>query len=638
MLTIAVIFPLIGSILSGVFPKLLGKEGVVWIPTLLSIASFIISIFLLITALDGNTYEEYLFEWINSSKLLVSWVLRLDVLSAVMIFIVTLVSSLVHIYSIGYMSHDANQARFFSYLSLFTFSMLLLVVSNNFLQLFVGWEGVGLCSYLLIGFWYKKNQANNAAIKAFIVNRIGDFGLILGLCVVYKTFGSLDFDNVFSQASFLKNDELEIFGYYFSSLELIGFLLFFGAMGKSAQIGLHTWLADAMEGPTPVSALIHAATMVTAGVFLVARCSPLYEHTYYSLGFIIIVGAVTAIFAASIAITQNDIKKVIAYSTCSQLGYMFFACGVSAYSAGIFHLMTHAFFKALLFLGAGSVIHALSDEQNIKKMGGLSKLLPITCICMWIGSLALAGVPPFAGFFSKDIILEAAWGSHTFLGSIAFYLGLIAALMTAFYSWRIIFLVFHVKSKNTYDNVHESPLTMLIPIILLSLGAVFSGWIGYDMVSTTKDFWLGAIKVLKGHDALINAHHVPLLVKLSPILVASLGIFFAWLCYIKYPNLPKVFIDRLNLFYKISFNKYWFDEIYERFITIKVKLLGSYLWKNIDVRIIDKYGPNGVSKLCISIANRIRKIQSGYVYHYAFSMFFGIIIFISLHFIIFYGA
>ena len=638
MLTTAVFLPLIGSIFSGLLPKTLGKNGAVWIPTLSCIISFILSIFLLLSALSGDTYEVLLLNWIQSSSLNIGWSLRLDVLSAIMIFTVSLVSSIVHLYSVGYMSNDPNQERFFSYLSLFTFSMLILVAASNFVQLFLGWEGVGLCSYLLIGFWYKKDKANKAAIKAFIVNRVGDLGLVLGLCVLYKTFGSLDYSVVFSQAYDYRLVDISILGYSIPSLELIGILLFIGAMGKSAQLGLHTWLADAMEGPTPVSALIHAATMVTAGVFLIARCSPLYEHTTYALGFIIIIGALTAIFAASIAIAQDDIKKVIAYSTCSQLGYMFFACGVSAYSAGIFHLMTHAFFKALLFLAAGSVIHALSGEQNLKKMGGLSKYLPLTCASMWIGSFALAGIPPFAGYFSKDIILEAAWGSNSILGSIAFYLGIAAAFMTAFYSWRVIFLVFHVKTVNEYKNIHESPFTMLIPIGLLSLGAIFSGWIGLDMISISGDFWMGSIQVISGHDALANAHHAPIYIKLLPIVIATSGIILAWVFYIKLPHMPNVISDKMRFMYLILYNKYWFDEFYDRFICFPLKRFGQFLWEKCDIKVIDKYGPDGISNYCIILASRIRKFQSGYVYHYAFSMFFGLIIFISWHFIVYLGV
>ncbi len=405
MLKLLVFLPLLGALLSGIFPKFIGKKGAMYIPTILCGISFIFSIILLHNAILGESYVINLATWINSGYFQINWALKLDMLSSVMLFVVMLVSTLVHLYSIGYMDHDPHQARFFSYLSLFTFAMLMLVTSNNFIQLFFGWEGVGLCSYLLIGFWFKKQSANAAAIKAFLVNRVGDLGLILGICLIYFKFNSLDYNTVFESVTLIKDNSFSLLNIEIPIIELCCFLLFIGAMGKSAQIILHTWLADAMEGPTPVSALIHAATMVTAGVFLVARCSPIFEYAPYALGFVTIVGALTSIFAAYVAITQNDIKKIIAYSTCSQLGYMFFACGVSAYSAGMFHLMTHAFFKALLFLGAGSVIHSLSDEQDIRKMGGLYKALPYTCVGMLIGSLALAGLPPFAGFFSKDVIL-----------------------------------------------------------------------------------------------------------------------------------------------------------------------------------------------------------------------------------------
>ncbi len=449
MLKLLVFLPLLGAILSGFFSKYIGKKGAMVLPTILCGISLFLSIILLYNSIQGESYIIHLSTWIKSAFIEINWALKLDMLSAIMLFVVMLVSTLVHLYSIGYMSHDPHQARFFSYLSLFTFAMLILVTSDNFLQLFFGWEGVGLCSYLLIGFWFKKQSANAAAIKAFLVNRIGDLGLILGICLIYFTFNTLQFDAVFSSVNSYTNNYFELFNSKIPIIELSCFLLFIGAMGKSAQIVLHTWLADAMEGPTPVSALIHAATMVTAGVFLVARCSPIFEFAPYALGFVTIVGAVTSIFAAYVAITQSDIKKIIAYSTCSQLGYMFFACGVSAYSAAMFHLMTHAFFKALLFLGAGSVIHALADEQDIKKMGGLCKALPYTCFGMWIGSLALAGLPPFSGFFSKDIILEAAWGAHSFIGNFAFYIGLLAALLTAFYSWKILFLAIVLSSPST---------------------------------------------------------------------------------------------------------------------------------------------------------------------------------------------
>ena len=637
MLKLLVFLPLMGSILSGLFPKFLGKKGVIWVPTLFSFLSLFFSVILLAQAIGGEAYITHLCYWIKSEALTVSWSLRLDVLSAVMLFVVMLVSSLVHLYSIGYMDHDEHKARFFSYLSLFTFAMLMLVTSNNFLQLFFGWEGVGLCSYLLIGFWFKKQSANAAAIKAFIVNRVGDLGLILGICVIYKLTGSLDFNVVFDKTSSFLESNIHFFNLSIPYIELACFLLFIGAMGKSAQIGLHTWLADAMEGPTPVSALIHAATMVTAGVFLVARCSPLFEYAPIALNFVILVGATTSIFAACIAITQNDIKKIIAYSTCSQLGYMFFACGVSAYSAGMFHLMTHAFFKALLFLGAGSVIHALSDEQDIRKMGGLAKALPYTCAAMWIGSLALAGLPPFAGFFSKDIILEAAWGHHSTFGYIAFYLGLIAAFLTAFYSWKILFMVFHGKPRTDISSAHESPLYILIPLFILSIGAIISGWVGYSMVDTHHDFWLGSILILDSHQALVNAHHAPLLVKLSPIIVAVLGIYFAWLFYIRKVHLPKIYSEKYSKLYEISRNKFWFDEIYDFILTRQLKNIGNVFWTLGDIRIIDRFGPNGIAHLCSRVASKIKSFQSGYVYHYAFTMFFGLIILFSWQFLIYFG-
>ena len=637
MLTFLVFLPLLGSILSGLFPSFIGKKGVIWVPTFLCSLSLILSIIILFQAISGEAYTVHLGNWINSGNLNISWALRLDMLSAMMLFVVMLVSTLVHIYSIGYMGHDPHQARFFSYLSLFTFAMLMLVTSNNFLQLFFGWEGVGLCSYLLIGFWFKKQSANAAAIKAFLVNRVGDLGLILGICAIYYSTGSLDYDVVFNSAPSILNLDIKFLTYKVPYIEITCFLLFIGAMGKSAQIGLHTWLADAMEGPTPVSALIHAATMVTAGVFLVARCSPLFEYAPVALNFVIIVGALTSIFAAFIAISQNDIKKIIAYSTCSQLGYMFFACGVSAYSAGMFHLVTHAFFKALLFLGAGSIIHALSDEQDIRKMGGLAKILPYTCVAMWIGSLALAGLPPFAGFFSKDIILEAAWAHHSSNGYIAFYLGLLAAFLTAFYSWKILFMVFHGKARSDISKAHESPLYILIPLFILSVGAVISGWIGYVMVDTHHDFWNGAILILDNHKALINAHHVPFLVKISPIIVALLGIFLAWLFYIKNHSLSFFFSKNFSFLYRLSKNKFWFDEMYELFLCKPLKAIGYFLWNKGDIGVIDKFGPDGITYICRQLASKLKSFQSGYVYHYAFTMFFGLIALFSWQFLVFLG-
>ena len=637
MLILLVFFPLIGAILSGFFPIFLGKKGVVVIPTCLCLASFIISIVLFYNAILGDVYTIHLATWIKSSLIEVNWALQLDMLSAIMLFVVTLVSTLIHIYSIGYMSHDPHQARFFSYLSLFTFAMLMLVTSNNFLQLFFGWEGVGLCSYLLIGFWFKKQSANAAAIKAFLVNRVGDLGLILGICLIYYSFNSLEFENIFNSVSNIKGQTFSFLYFNIPIIELICFLLFIGAMGKSAQIILHTWLADAMEGPTPVSALIHAATMVTAGVFLVARCSYLFEYAPFALSFVTMIGAITSIFAAYVAVTQNDIKKIIAYSTCSQLGYMFFACGVSAYSASMFHLMTHAFFKALLFLGAGSVIHALSDEQDIRKMGGLYKALPYTCIGMWIGSLALAGLPPFAGFFSKDIILEAAWGAHSSIGYIAYILGLLAALLTAFYSWKILFMVFHGKPRGDISKARESPLSILFPIGVLSLGAVLSGWLGKPIIDTHHDFWNEAILVLQNHNALENAHYVPIFIKISPIIVALIGIFLAWYFYIRKTNVPILLINKFSFLYKCSLNKFWFDEIYEFLFCAPLKKLGNIFWQKGDVGFIDKFGPDGIALMCKKLATKIKIIQTGYIYHYAFSMLIGLFLLFTWQFFSFYG-
>jgi NADH-quinone oxidoreductase subunit L len=549
-----------------------------------------------------------------------------------MLVVVTVVSSLVHIYSTAYMHEDKSIARFMSYLSLFTFFMLILVTADNFLQLFVGWEGVGVASYLLIGFWFKKQSANAAAMKAFIANRVGDFGLIIAIALIYITFGTVEYAPVFATVCNHIEDKFMLFGVQFRSIDAICILLFIGAMGKSAQIGLHVWLADAMEGPTPVSALIHAATMVTAGVFLVVRCSPIFEFSQIALNMITLVGATTAIFAATIALTQNDIKKIIAYSTCSQLGYMFFACGVSAYSAAIFHLATHAFFKALLFLGAGSVIHAMHHEQNIQKMGGLYKKIPFTYAMMWIGSLALAGFPPFAGFYSKDTILEAAYMSHAPYGKIAFGLGIAAAFLTAFYSWRLLFLTFHGKTraeKHTFNHAHESPLAMLLPLFVLAIGSIFAGILGakfFHMISHENNFFKDAILLLgQRQDLLEDIHHAPFLVKISPLIVGVSGIALAALFYLIKTDLPKKLADLLPTFYKISLNKWYFDEIYEKILIQPTKKLGDFLWKIIDAKIVDGV-PNGAAALCKMASQKISKLQTGYIYSYSLWMVLGLIV------------
>ncbi|MEZ5690338.1 MAG: NADH-quinone oxidoreductase subunit L [Rickettsiales bacterium] len=579
---------------------------------------------------SGGVYKANVLPWIMSGDFIANWTLRVDALTSVMLLVVTWVSTVVHIYSVGYMSHDEHQPRFMAYLSLFTFFMLMLVTSDNLVQLFLGWEGVGLCSYLLIGFWFKKQSACNAAMKAFIVNRVGDFGFALGIFAVFVLFGSVQFDEIFAAASSHSADSFSFLGYQFHALTLISILLFIGAMGKSAQLGLHTWLPDAMEGPTPVSALIHAATMVTAGVFMVVRCSPLFEQSPQALEIVCIVGACTAFFAATIGLVQNDIKRVIAYSTCSQLGYMFFACGVGAYSAAMFHLMTHAFFKALLFLGAGSVIHGFSDEQDMRNMGGIWKKMPITYTYMWIGSLALAGIPLFAGYYSKDIILEAAYASES--GKFAFWMGVAAAFMTAFYSWRLLFMTFHGKcraSKEVFRNVHESSAIMLRPLLLLAIGAVLSGWLGYHvigMVSAEGKFWGDTIA---SHLAIEHAHHVPMWVAVLPLLVAVSGIALAWLFYIVFPHMPALMARKFPLIYRFLLNKWYFDELYDFLFVKPTKKLGSYLWRVWDEKIIDGLGPNGAALFSHLMSGRVSRLQSGFVYHYSFVMLLGFLFIIS---------
>jgi NADH-quinone oxidoreductase subunit L len=573
----------------------------------------------------GRVHKVNIGDWISSGDFAANWMLRVDALTAVMLVVVTWVSSVVHLYSVGYMSHDHHQPRFMAYLSLFTFFMLMLVTSDNLVQLFLGWEGVGLCSYLLIGFWFKKPEANAAAIKAFLVNRVGDFGFALGIFAVFVLFGSIQFDAIFAAAAGKADATMTFLGIEFHALTLICILLFIGAMGKSAQIGLHTWLPDAMEGPTPVSALIHAATMVTAGVFMVARCSPLFEQSAAALNFVCLIGGLTAFFAATVGLVQNDIKRVIAYSTCSQLGYMFFACGVGAYGAAIFHLMTHAFFKALLFLGAGSVIHGMSGEQDMRRMGGIWKQMPITYAYMWIGSLALAGIPWFAGFYSKDLILEAAFAGGA-AGKFAFALGTAAAFMTAFYSWRLLFMTFHGKPRASADvmkHVHESPPIMLRPLLLLALGAMVSGAIGYHMLGMASPdgaFWQAAIAP---NDALEKAHHVPGWVMALPLLMAFSGIFIAWYCYIINPALPPSLAKRFPDLYQFLLNKWYFDDLYDAMFVRPAKRLGHYLWKFWDEAIIDGLGPNGAALLTHLSAGRLSLLQTGYVYHYAFAMLLG---------------
>ena len=637
---IAVFAPLLGAAIAGLFGRRIGDRGSQLVSCgLMLLSGFFSMLVFKAVVVDGETWTTEVFTWIDSGTFEVSWALRIDTLSAVMLLVVSNISALIHIYSIGYMSHDKSIPRFFSYLSLFTFFMLMLVTADNFLQMFFGWEGVGLASYLLIGFWYERPSACAAAIKAFLVNRVGDIGFAMGIMACFVLFGAVSFDEVFSVVPQLEEARFVFLGIEWHALTVTCILLFIGAMGKSAQLGLHTWLPDAMEGPTPVSALIHAATMVTAGVFMVCRLSPMFEYAPVALQLVTYVGAATAFFAATVGLTQFDIKRVIAYSTCSQLGYMFFAAGVSAYGAAMFHLMTHAFFKALLFLGAGSVIHAMSDEQDMRKMGGLTKMIPYTCVMMWIGSLALAGIgiPGFgglAGHYSKDMILEAAYADHSLHGNIAFWLGIMAAFMTAFYSWRLLIMTFEGApraSKEVMSHVHESPWVMLAPLVVLSLGALFAGWLGYSaFVGDGREaFWGEAIRVLAANDTLEAAHHVPLWVKWLPLVMAASGIGLAYVMYRLRPELPGVMVRMFRPIHSFFFNKWFFDELYDRIFVRPAVYLGYGFWKAGDGAVIDGVGPDGVAAATRNLAKRFSALQSGYLYHYAFAMLIGVVVLAS---------
>ena len=627
----AIIFlPLIGSIF-GYLGRSINKLFSEIFTSLLVSVSAIFSIIVFWNGIQINNYDNYkIFEWISSGDFVANWSINLDPLSSVMLVVVTFVSALVHIYSIGYMSHDPHKPRFMSYLSLFTFSMLVLVVSDNFLQLFFGWEGVGLCSYLLIGFWYKKETANDAAIKAFIVNRIGDFGLAIGIFLIFFFFGSINFEEVFQAAPEFVETKLLFFGFEFSLITLICLFLFIGAMGKSAQFLLHTWLPDAMEGPTPVSALIHAATMVTAGVFLVVRCSPLFEFSQVALNVVAIVGMVTAIFAASVALVQNDIKKIVAYSTCSQLGYMFFAAGVGAYHVAIFHLFTHAFFKALLFLGSGSVIHAFNDEQDIRNMGGVRKKLPFTYVFMLIGTLALTGFPFLSGFYSKDAIIEFAYLSNSPLGNYTVIAGILTAFLTSIYSWRLFFKTFHGSYNNKsipIHETHESPLTMLVPLFLLGIGALFAGFLFKETFigNHSNDFWQTSIFFINE----IKHDHIPLwLLLITPILVV-IAIPLSFYYYISNTKILEEIKNNTLPLYNFLLNKWYIDELYDSLFIKPTKKIGSFFWKKGDIGTIDRFGPDGISKLIKIISNKAGRLQTGFIYDYAFVMLIGLSILLT---------
>jgi len=662
MLHLIVFLPLAGFLIAGLLGKQIGDRA----------SEYVTSGFLVFAAIlswvnfagfwlgDSEPFTVVVFNWISIGNFVADWAFRVDTLTAVMLVVVNTVSSLVHIYSIGYMSHDPHRPRFFAYLSLFTFAMLMLVTSDNLIQMFFGWEGVGLASYLLIGFWFKKPSANAAAIKAFVVNRVGDFGFALGIFGVFVLFDSVNFDVIFANAASFAVDGneaqsrvvLTFLGYDLardSAITVICLLLFMGAMGKSAQFLLHTWLPDAMEGPTPVSALIHAATMVTAGVFLVARMSPLFELSHTALTMVTLVGATTAFFAATVGLVQNDIKRVIAYSTCSQLGYMFAALGVGAYGAGIFHLFTHAFFKALLFLGAGAVIHAVSDEQDMRKMGGLRKLIPKTYWMMVIGTVALTGlgipgtIIGTAGFFSKDAIIESLYVGQNAFAGYAFWLTVVAALFTSFYSWRLIFMTFHGKPRASADvmsHVHESPNVMLVPLYVLAAGALFAGVIFYTQFIGAHhepghldphytEFWKDSMFLGADNKILENFHHVPVWVKLSPFVMMLVGFVTAWWFYIRSPEMPVELARQHNGLYKFLLNKWYFDEIYDFLFVRPTMRVGRFLWKQGDGRIIDGLGPDGVSARVLDVTRSVVKLQSGYLYHYAFAMLIGVALLIT---------
>ena len=630
---LVLILPLLGSLISAIC--IIGSQNkkAEYISTIFLFLAALASIYIYINieTFKGNFI---VYNWINFAQINLNFSIFLDPLTAIMFCVVTIVSSVVHMFSIGYMHEDKLRARFFCYLSLFTFAMLVLVSADNFIQLFLGWEGVGLCSYLLVGYYFHKPSANNAAIKAFLVNRVGDFGYLIAIALIYKYFNSLNFQEVFSNTSTIEKKNLLFLGFEFNLITCICMFLFMAAVGKSAQIGLHVWLPDAMEGPTPVSALIHAATMVTAGVFLVVRCSPIFEYSQFTLNVITYVGLITSLFAASVALLQNDIKKVIAYSTCSQLGYMFFACGISAYSLAMFHLVTHAFFKALLFLGAGCVIHCLHHEQDCNKMGGLYKKLPVTFAFIIIGSIALMGIPPFAGYFSKDLILEYALSIHSFNGTNIYVLGCLGAFLTSVYSTRLIYLTFLNKTNiktDIFNKIKEPGFTMLFPLFILSIGAIAGGYLFYDIVENNA-FWFNSIFTLTEVNYVKEAHHIEKIYKLFPIFLVVLAVIIVFAAYKYVDSLSYLLNYKIKGLVKFLQKKWYFDEIYGFLFVNKLLQLSTFLWTRVDINLIDLKGPIGVSNNIWKVAAYCRKIQNGKVFSYAIVMFTGIIVFVSLIF------
>src|SRR5215211_305789 len=632
----AIVFlPLVGFLIAGLFGRVIGARPSEIVTTaLLGLAAalswYAFITFGFLTSLEPGSgpfvQRIQVAQWMASGDLVVDWAFRIDTLTVVMLVVVNTVSSLVHLYSIGYMDEDPYRPRFFAYLSLFTFAMLMLVTADNLVQLFFGWEGVGLMSYLLIGFWYHKPSANAAAIKAFVVNRVGDFGFALGIFAIFMLIGSIDFETIFAGAPGQVGKTINFLGWHADALTLICILLFMGAMGKSAQFLLHTWLPDAMEGPTPVSALIHAATMVTAGVFMVARLSPLFEAAPNAAAFVTFIGATTAFFAATVGLVQNDIKRIVAYSTCSQLGYMFVAMGVGAYSVGMFHLFTHAFFKALLFLGSGSVIRAMHHEQDIRLMGGLKDKIPFTYWTMVIGTLALTGFPFTAGYFSKDAVIEAAYAGKNAFAVYGFVLTLGAAALTAFYSWRLVFKTFHGQphDRDHYEAAHESPLVMLVPLGVLAAGSILAGYPFYAFFAghEVAEFFRESVKMAPG--ILDDMHHTPVLVAQLPTLMMLAGFAVAYQFYIRRPDLPAELARSQEPLYRFLLNKWYFDEIYDVLFVNPVKRLGWILWKFGDEWVIDGFGPDGVSARVIDVTRNVVRLQTGYLYHYAFAMLIGV--------------
>jgi len=626
-----VFLPLLASIISGFFGKRIGdKYCQILASTFVGISGILSLIIFYKVLTQDYSSNRLLFNWITSGNFNVNWSIYIDSLTSVMLVVVTLISAIIHFYSIGYMSKDPHKPRFTAYLSLFTFAMLTLVTADNFLQLFFGWEGVGLCSYLLIGFWYKKSSANAAAIKAFLVNRVGDFGFAIGIFLIFFFYGTLNYNEVFQQTPLLVKKEIIFLGLEFNLITLVCVMLFFGAMGKSAQIFLHTWLPDAMEGPTPVSALIHAATMVTAGVFLVVRCSPIFEYSQTALNLVTTVGMITAFFAATVALVQNDIKKIVAYSTCSQLGYMFLAAGIGAYNVAIFHLFTHAFFKALLFLGSGCIIHSFNEQQDIRSMGGVWKKIPYTYAIMVIGTLALTGFPFLSGYYSKDAIIEFAYLKDSTIGYYAVSIGIFTALLTSIYSWRLIYKTFHGKFNNKEENlssIHESPLIMLAPCCLLAIGAIFAGFafkeifIGYN----NPEFWRNSILFLD----VINTNHPPTwLISITPIIVI-IAIPISYYLFIENEKILRNFVIKNQFLYNFLLRKWYFDELYNFIFVEPIKRFGLFFWKKGDINTIDRFGPDGLSRLVKIISNKAVNFQSGYLYHYAFVMLIGLSILLT---------